>query len=123
VESEVKAIVRQVDDHGHIYQAILVWCPGCESTAEDGHKQGGLHMLPVSGDSADRPIWTWNNDLELVTLDPSILTKHGGDEFPEFVCHSFLRNGVWEFLGDCTHSLAGQHVPMVPLPDWVTDAD
>lgn len=34
-------------------------------------------------------------------------------------CHSFLRNGVWEFLGDCAHSLAGQKVPMVPLPDWV----
>jgi len=31
-------------------------------------------------------------------------------------CHSFLRAGVWEFLSDSAHHLAGQHVPMVPLP-------
>ena len=34
-------------------------------------------------------------------------------------CHSFIRNGHWEFLGDCAHSLAGQTVPMVPVPDWL----
>jgi hypothetical protein len=32
-------------------------------------------------------------------------------------CHSFLRAGVWEFLSDSAHHLAGQRVPMVPLPD------
>ena len=32
-------------------------------------------------------------------------------------CHSFLRDGVWEFLPDSAHRLAGQHHPMVPLPD------
>lgn len=31
-------------------------------------------------------------------------------------CHSFLRAGVWEFLGDSAHQLAGQNIPMVPLP-------
>lgn len=34
-------------------------------------------------------------------------------------CHSFLRDGVWDFLGDCAHALAGQKVPMVPVPDWM----
>jgi hypothetical protein len=34
-------------------------------------------------------------------------------------CHSFLRAGVWEFLSDSAHSLAGQNVPMVPLPDFL----
>jgi hypothetical protein len=34
-------------------------------------------------------------------------------------CHSFIRDGHWEFLGDCAHQLAGQTVPMVPLPDWL----
>lgn len=33
-------------------------------------------------------------------------------------CHSFIKNGVWQFLNDCDHKLAGQHVPMVPMPDW-----
>lgn len=30
-------------------------------------------------------------------------------------CHSFLRNGEWEFLSDSAHSLAGTRHPMVPL--------
>lgn len=34
-------------------------------------------------------------------------------------CHSFIRNGMWEFLGDCAHKLASQTVPMVPVPDWL----
>lgn len=32
-------------------------------------------------------------------------------------CHSFLKAGRWEFLGDSAHELAGQTVDMVPLPD------
>lgn len=34
-------------------------------------------------------------------------------------CHSFLREGVWEFLSDSAHALAGQTVPMVPIPERV----
>lgn len=33
-------------------------------------------------------------------------------------CHSFLTNGIWDFLSDCGHTLAGQKIPMVPIPDW-----
>lgn len=32
-------------------------------------------------------------------------------------CHSFLRDGRWEFLGDSAHRLVGQTVDMVPLPN------
>lgn len=51
-------------------------------------------------------------------------TFAGGDQDPHprdpayGNCHSFLRNGVWEFLGDSAHRLAGQRVPVEPLPDW-----
>lgn len=39
-------------------------------------------------------------------------------------CHSFLRAGVWDFLGDSAHHLAGQKVPMVPLPmSWGEDGE
>jgi Family of unknown function (DUF6527) len=34
-------------------------------------------------------------------------------------CHSFLKDGRWEFLSDSAHHLAGQTVDMVPLPDWL----
>lgn len=33
------------------------------------------------------------------------------------VCHSFVRAGRIEFLGDCTHALAGQTVPLPPWPE------
>jgi hypothetical protein len=39
-------------------------------------------------------------------------------------CHSFLRDGRWQFLGDSAHSLAGQTVNMIPLPKlWAADAN
>jgi hypothetical protein len=31
------------------------------------------------------------------------------------ICHSFITDGRIQFLGDCTHRLAGQ---TVPIPDW-----
>lgn len=32
-------------------------------------------------------------------------------------CHSYRRIGVWEFLSDCTHDMAGQKVPMIDFPE------
>lgn len=34
-------------------------------------------------------------------------------------CHSFIREGHWQFLTDSAHALAGQTVPMEPVPDWI----
>lgn len=37
-------------------------------------------------------------------------------------CHSFLRAGRWEFLGDSAHALAGQTIDMAPLPGgWAAE--
>lgn len=108
------AMLRHVSDGEKRYDALMFCCPGC---AGDGGT--GLHMLPVNAtDSAGRPKWTWDGNLEAPTLDPSILTRWGPSE-KNNVCHSYLRNGVIEFLDDCTHVYAGQHVPLSPLPDWV----
>jgi len=40
-----------------------------------------------------------------------------GKRYPgaDVVCHSFVTDGRIQFLGDCTHTLAGQ---TVDLPDW-----
>jgi hypothetical protein len=105
----VKTMLRSVCCGEDVYQALMFICPGCAET------HTGLHMLPVSG-VTERPMWTFDGNLEAPTLSPSILTRHGD----MLVCHSFLRNGVFEFLGDSTHSLAGQHVPMPDLPDWAS---
>jgi len=104
------AQIRRVEDGDVEYDAIVIWCPGCASR----ENWGGLHWLPVSDTQGKRPVWQWNGDLVNVGLEPSILTRG----HPDFVCHSFLRNGQWQFLSDSTHPLAGQTVSIEHLPDW-----
>jgi len=104
----VKSMLRTVDDHGTRYTCLMFVCPGCGT----GHT--GLHMLPVNT-TAKSPSWTWDGNLEAPTLSPSILTRWTD----KFVCHSFLRVGVFEYLGDCTHKYANQQVPIPDLPDWI----
>lgn len=109
--------VAKVSDTGYYggsddskWRTIWLWCPGCD------HIKG----IPIPGADGtlprDRPKWDWNGSLDAPTLTPSIL-QHGSGKVPR--CHSFLRDGRWEFLSDSTHALAGQMVDMVPLPDWV----
>jgi hypothetical protein len=59
------------------------------------------------------PTWTWDGNETAPTFDPSILVQ------ARIRCHSYLRAGMWEFLSDCEHALAGRTVDMVPLPDWL----
>jgi len=103
-------------------------CPGCRET----------HAVSISG---GHPGWTFNGDFERPTLSPSVLVRTGhycntppvpGDcacdfqerypeedpwEWPCAVCHSFVRDGQIQFLGDCTHALAGQTVDLPELPE------
>ena len=76
------------------------WCPGCDEA------HGVRYLRPFPG-----PDWAWNHDLERPTISPSILVQ-GGENMR---CHSYVTDGQIQFLNDCTHSLAGQ---TVPLPDW-----
>jgi len=125
----VKTSLRQVNDHGVHYEALMFVCPGCATpyTMLDGteHTPSGLHMLPVNS-IAKTPQWDWDGNLEVPTLNPSILTRiqpYDDQSAPLGVCHSYLRAGVFEFLGDCTHQFAGQHVPMPHLPAWTIDEE
>ena len=83
-------------------------------------------LMPLSGD----PHWEWNRDTEKPTLNPSILLKGkrmptdeeaarimAGEkvELPDEVCHCFIRNGKIQFLGDCTHELAGKTVDLLEV--------
>ena len=91
---------------------IAFWCPGCK----------GSHAIVTVGDHAIGPVWQWDGNVDQPTVSPSILVRANfppEDGGPE-VCHSFLRAGNIQFLGDCTHDLAGQ---TVPLPDWPTVGD
>lgn len=107
----MKSMLRNIDDHGVHYQALMFVCPGCVTMLGNG-----LHMLPVNSE-VKSPSWDWNGDLESPTLSPSILTGRGSSN----VCHSFLTNGIFQFLSDCTHPLAGTSAAMVDLPDWIVN--
>jgi hypothetical protein len=89
---------------------VLFWCPGCD----------GAHGLRVSTDPNPGPRWGFNGDYDRPTFTPSVLVRYDGadagrDGAPPAVCHSFVTDGQIQFLGDCTHALAGQ---TVPLPDF-----
>lgn len=105
------AAVRTTSGQGE--QSLFLWCPGCP--AYDG-EPGQLHRLIVGNGT---PLWSWDGNLEAPTVSPSLLvTSSWGPEHIERRCHSFIVNGQWQFLGDCTHALAGQTVDLPPLPDW-----
>jgi len=113
------AMLRRCRDGDVEYDQLWFVCPGCASRGEGWT---GLHALPVNGTvqgATKRPFWQFDGNLQAPTLSPSILTGRGDPQ--GFVCHSFLRAGVFEFLGDCTHTYRNQRVPMVPLPDWFVD--
>lgn len=108
---------------------IAFWCPGC----------GTSHQIGVEAPA--RVVWGFNGNGDRPTFTPSIFVRgvriEGGSEeieriidsykLPEereamladrrinTVCHSFVTDGRIQFLGDCTHALAGQTVEM---PEW-----
>lgn len=100
---------------------VAFWCPGCAEA----------HVVGVEAPA--RVIWGYNGDPVAPTFTPSVLVtghqrvlndqgKWVGDWHRDAQgnalksrCHSFVTNGQIQFLGDCSHSLAGQ---TVPLPAW-----
>jgi hypothetical protein len=103
---------------------LLFWCPGCD----------GAHGVAI-GDGPG-PRWGFNGDHDRPTFTPSILVTGvqpitdderarllSGEHVPPrpFVCHSFVTDGQIQFLGDCTHGLAGQTVPLPAFDDALSD--
>jgi len=77
-------------------------CPGC------------LMVHGISRGPGPGPRWGWNGNVDAPTFTPSVLVRYRWSD-GDRVCHSFVTDGRIQFLGDCTHSLAGQ---TVELPDW-----
>jgi len=101
------------EDNGRI--TWVLECPGCECQ----------HMI-WSG-AGPRPVWAFNGDTEKPTFSPSLLVTMGlkpdpvthlaPKGAPKQICHSFIRDGKIEYLGDCTHPLAGQTIDL-PEVEW-----
>src|SRR4051812_17686046 len=103
---KIKPIEKPLKEYGYIAADYIFYCPGCN----DHH---GVWTTQKNKNSA---IWSFNGDMNKPTFNPSLLlcwtdTESGN---VEVVCHSFIRDGHIQFLGDCTHELKGQ---TVELPD------
>lgn len=117
--SALSPILRDAEGDG-----LRFWCPGCDGVHGINKGPGG---------------WTWNGDVNKPTFTPSVLVRSGchvpghkaGDScwctynaerpdepapFKCYVCHSFVTDGRIQFLGDCTHALAGQTVDLPIFP-------
>lgn len=57
--------------------------------------------------------WSWNGDLNKVTLRPSLLTRRERTTGEVDVCHSWVTDGKVQFLADSTHEFAGQTLELL----------
>jgi hypothetical protein len=105
--------------------ALYFWCPGC--------------IRPHAVSIATNTGWEFNGDYVLPTFMPSVLVRSGhylprhkeGDNcwcsfnkenpdkasFDCIQCHSYIKDGNIQFLGDSSHKLAGQTVPLPNFPE------
>jgi hypothetical protein len=114
--------LRKTDDG-----LLVFYCPGCEQ----------CHGVN------DR--WTFNGDFNRPTFSPSVLVRgtkltekgeadyedwreagypdRNGEPFDSIptVCHSFVTDGKFQYLSDCTHRLAGQTVELLEEEEWFDD--
>lgn len=85
--------LHKIEDDHYVFH-----CPGC------GHG----HAVTVNGKKNNcNASWKWNGSLDKPTFEPSLNVVG--------YCHSFIKDGRIQFLGDCTHALNGQ---TVDIPDW-----
>lgn len=103
--------VATKSEHGELIE-IWFYCLGCKTK----------HKVNVAGHNV---LWDWNGDLIKPTFKPSILVTsrhpkgHSNEnpapvgykgEYVEDRCHSYITDGVIDYLGDCTHYLKGKRV-------------
>lgn len=104
-------------------------CPGC----------GDVHTIQTEKSGAQHPqCWEFNEDIENPTVSPSLLVRSGhyvteyktdtcwcdyAKKHPEEIdsiphcyrCHFFIKNGMIQFLSDCTHPFKDK---TVEIPDF-----
>jgi hypothetical protein len=88
------------------HYAWLAWCPACQ----------GPHTF-------DRR-WAFNGKMDKPTFRPSMLAhaiaqwdkKERKIVTRDVHCHSYLTDGVWEYLKDCQHKMAEMKVELPDFP-------
>ncbi len=105
IENPIMTVVPIFADNGtYSHEILTFWCPGCNGPHQIRHGEGG---------------WNWNKHLNRPTVTPSLHDTRRVHGKTETHCHSFVTEGSWVYLSDSRHELAGQTVPLPPLPDWL----
>lgn len=113
------AVIKTVENQPG---TLILRCPGCKSYHQIWTGNGPGPRWQFNG-SFDRPTFTPSLLVTTRLSDPPVTSENleewKRNPWPQTkvnsICHSFIREGYWEFLTDCTHELAGQRVPMVPV--------
>ena len=121
--TKLSKVLRSVTNNG-----LMFYCPACKIN----------HIVYVGEGSGPR--WSYNNNPHAPTFNPSVRVASGhyngpsdscwctynkdkiakGEEPSPFkcgTCHSQITDGVIQYYGDSTHSLAGMSVDIPILPD------
>lgn len=94
--AKIKHVEHIYNGEKYHHDQYHYWCEGC----------GGEHAFALRHEGGNHD---FNGDLNSPTVNPSLL-----ENYPPKVCHSFIRDGKIQYLGDCWHALAGQ---TIELPD------
>lgn len=100
----------------------LFFCPGCGNAHGFRSKEW---PEPKGLSDEDKKFfknkWTWNGNMEKPTLSPSVHVqkKIGVDSknnpVYETLCHSFVKDGMIQFLNDSKHRLKGKIVELLDI--------
>lgn len=88
-------VIRELDFHDG-KRRLWFFCEGC----------GYAHFFDER--------WNWNEDYIKPTFEPSLLVCQSE---PLWRCHSFVRDGMIQYLGDCFHKYKNQTIPLRPSTD------
>ena len=92
-------VISKFNDQNGNHVGYMFWCEGCDGY----HGVWTEHPNPVTGAK-----WSFNEDEVKPTFRPSLMIQ----EEEGRMCHSFVTDGKIEYLSDCTHSYAGEHLEL-----------
>jgi hypothetical protein len=106
-------VCRQAS-HKYEWRRGYFSCPGCKD----------VHVINLdSSRPLNQSYWEFNGNIDFPTITGAIRVwsesrERGKLKLVKKVCEFEVKGGCIIYNADTTHELAGQTVPLPPLPDW-----